>query len=58
VDIAENSENHLKAIVIERQVAGREGFRGKRRETWLKRHRAKEKRGRSASLLALGGGEC
>jgi hypothetical protein len=27
VEISENSENHLKAIVGERQVAGRDGFR-------------------------------
>jgi hypothetical protein len=27
VEVAENSENHLKAIVGGRQVAGRDGFR-------------------------------
>jgi hypothetical protein len=26
VEIAENSENHLKAIIVGRQVGGRDGF--------------------------------
>jgi hypothetical protein len=43
VEISENSENHLKAIVDGRQVAGRDGFR-QGPEKVVEKPQAKEER--------------
>ena len=42
VDISENSENNLKAIVVGRQVARMNGI-GRRAGKWLEKSRGEEK---------------
>jgi len=57
VDISENSENHLKAIVGGRQVAGRDGVR-QRAEKVAKKTQGEEKAVINGERVPVGGGEC
>src|ERR1019366_2517911 len=58
VEIAENSENHLKAIVCGRQVAGRDGFRQRAGKRGKKATGRRKNDKGPVSRLALSAAEC
>ena len=58
VEIAENSENHLKAIVDGRQEVGRIRFRGRAGKRGQEAKGRRESGGGRVSTIALRGREC
>ena len=58
MEISEISENHLKAIVGGRQVAGRDGFSDRVEKRGEKDTGRRKSGKKQRTELALGGGEC
>jgi hypothetical protein len=58
VEISENSENHLKAIVRGRQVAGRDGFSGEAGKVAEKTQGEGKAAKKGEREIAVGGDEC